>query len=111
MALSTKTKTVIASTLVQEKDITVYPDRTVNATLTTSATTVMRLVGVPVTSDDMNKLFEWEFGDDVKGTHANAHVGMQNYRKDINKAFGKQKDYKDFYVDTFKPVGPQLKNQ
>ena len=111
MALSVKTKTVIASTLVQRKDEDPYPDRTVNATLTTSATTVLRIRGIDSTSNDMNKLFEWEYGDTIYGTHAKAHVGMRNYINDIESAYGKQRDYKDFYVDTFKPIGPQLKKQ
>ena len=110
MSLSPKTKSVIATTLIQEKDIDPYPDIDIETgEVTTSATTVMRLVGVNNTSDDISALFEWEYGEKVYGTHANAHVGMRNYRRDIESAYGKEKSYKDFYVDTTKEIGPQLK--
>ena len=111
MSLSVKTKSVIATTNIAESAIDPYPDRTVNATLTTSASTVLRLVGVGNTSNDMNKLFEWEYGDTLYGTHAKAHTGMKNYINDIESAYGKQRDYKDYYIDTTKEIGPQLKKQ
>ena len=49
----------------------------------------------------MNSLFEWEHGDKVYGTHAEEHPGMKNYIKDIDKAYGKESDYKDIYVDIY----------
>ena len=55
------------------------------------------------------QLFTWKHGDTVRGTHAKAHKGMREYTKDINKAYGKQGSYKTIYIDTFKPIGPQLK--
>jgi len=60
----------------------------------------------PNTTDDMDNLFEWKLGDpDPVGTHAKNHIGMKNYIKDMRNP----PDYsKTFYVDTNKPVGPQL---
>jgi hypothetical protein len=110
MSLSTETKTLSATTNVALKDDTPYPDRTVNATLTTSATTVLRVDGIDQTSDDMKSLFTWKYGEEIYGTHAKSHVGMNNYIKDINAAYGKQNDYKPYYIDTTKELGPQLKN-
>lgn len=120
--LSPKTKTTVATNIVIQKD-DLYPDyqATVNASLrgTTkpyqfelvdNGATVMRVSDdVPKVSYDMNKLFTWKHGDIVRGTHAKAHKGMKNYIKDINKAYGKEKSYKHIYVDTFKPIGKQLK--
>jgi hypothetical protein len=59
------------------------------------------------TSDDMTSLFEWEYGDTVRGTHAKSHEGMKQYRKDINKA--RNKSYKDVYVDTLLPYQLTIK--
>jgi hypothetical protein len=58
----------------------------------------------------MNKLFTWKHGDVLYGKQAKNHAGMKAYQKDINKAYGKQDDYKDYYIDTTKPIGKQLKD-
>ena len=108
MSWSESTKSVIATELIQEKNVDPYPDRDASANLTTSATTVMRLVDVNNTTKDMSRLFEWEHGTTIRGTKAKDHVGMKNYRKDINRAYGQEGKYKDFYVDTFLEVGAQL---
>jgi hypothetical protein len=114
MALSQKTKTTISRSNILEKN-DLYPDR--SATPNSSGgfdirdtnATVNRLPDtVPSTTRDMNALFKWQHGDEVYGTQAKAHPGMKAYIRDINKAYGKQDSVKDFYVDTLKPIGPQL---
>lgn len=62
------------------------------------------------TKDDMDDLFSWWFGDEVKGTHALAHKPMERYRQDMFEGKSKAKSYKNNYIliDTFKPVGEQL---
>jgi hypothetical protein len=55
----------------------------------------------PSTKDDMENLFKWEYGQKVLGTHARAHKGMREYRRDIIKAKGKK--YKPVYIDTLLP--------
>jgi hypothetical protein len=120
--LSAKTQSYVATNIISETD-DLYPDRQATVVASVRGTTqpfefdkvdtdatVMRLGDeVPRVSYDMNKLFEWKHGDKVRGTHAKAHVGMKGYRKDINKAYGKESSYKHIYIDTFKPIGPQLK--
>jgi hypothetical protein len=106
MALSEKTKTVLERIYVRDAD-DLYPDR--QATPLSDGTYPVRDTGsnwrhgdeVPTTTKDMNKLFEWEHGDKVYGTHAEEHPGMKNYIKDIDKAYGKESDYKDIYVDIY----------
>jgi len=106
--LSEKTKTTITGANVIEEQICEFA-------FDPGATPVYRLSDeVPKTSEDMTALFMWKHGDKVYGTQANAHVGMKNYRNDINKAYGKQKDYEKnvIYVDTLskrKLVSEQLK--
>ena len=115
MTLSAKTVTAVATNIVADVDdlyptATLFPDLSAASVLELQNATLMRLSDdVPKVSYDMNKLFTWKHGDTVRGTHAKAHKGMQGYIKDINKAYGKQKSYKAIYIDTFKPIGPQLK--
>lgn len=77
-----------------------------------TATFVQRLDNdiVPKTSADMNALFTWEPGDNVDGDHANAHPGMKRYREDMTKAWGAEHAYKHVWVDTLRPIQPQLNN-
>lgn len=63
---------------------------------------------VPTTRVDMHGLFTWEYGDGVYGNTANSHQGMYNYRRDIERAYGKQGEYKDKYLDTFKKISDEL---
>ena len=106
--LSTRTKSVIASALVAPED-DVYPDRSATDVSIKTGDAIMRNNVWP-TSKDMNKLFEWKKGQEVRGTHAKEHAGMKGYRKDIDGA-PKESDYKPFFVDTLKPIGDQLKNK
>lgn len=107
MAISDKTRTAPQRTLVRDVD-DLYPDRV--ATRAADGTFPIRQVStstyrhgdeVPTTTKDMNKLFMWEHGDEVYGTQAKEHEGMKTYRKDINKAYGKESQYKDIYIDNY----------
>ncbi len=62
------------------------------------------------TTVDMEDLFKWKHGQTLRGTHALEHLGMKNYRNDINAAWGRERDYDSnmIFVDTFKKVGDQL---
>jgi hypothetical protein len=111
LALSEKTKTVLERTLVRDKD-DLYPDR--SATPNADGTYPVKDTGstyrhgddVPTTTKDMNALFTWEHGDEIYGTEAKKkRKYMERYRRDINKAYGKQSQYKDLYIDT---MGPKL---
>jgi len=66
----------------------------------------------PTTTEDMERLFKWEHGDKIYGTHAKEHEGMQEYIDDVNEAWGKEDEYDSnkILIDTFKPdIGPRLK--
>lgn len=57
-------------------------------------------------------MFIWVYGDRLYGSEAKAHNGMKEYRRDIERAYGKQDSYKDIYIDTFRtdiPVSEQYK--
>ena len=109
MALSKKTKKVVSQRPVTPQQ-DYYPDRSATD-LSIKGDIVNRLPfsEFPRTTEDMSKMFSWEYGDDdVKGSQAAAHLGGLNYRNDINKAVSEKDQYKNFYVDTFKPIGEQL---
>jgi hypothetical protein len=109
MALSNKTTTVIASIRVRE-DEDLYPDRSATTgEIRVNASTVMRLVDVPRTTEDMSEMFQWKPGDKIYGTVAKNSVWGKQYRRDINRAIGKE--YKAFYVDPLKPVKKQLEKR
>jgi hypothetical protein len=109
MALSNKTTTVIASIRIRE-DEDLYPDRSATTgEIRVNASTVMRLVGVPRSTEDMSEMFQWEPGDKVYGTVAKNSAWGKQYRRDINRAIGKE--YKTFYVDPLKPVKKQLEKR
>lgn len=65
----------------------------------------------PNTTDDIEALNMWQFGTKLYGSFALSLEGDKRYRNDINKAYGNENDYYSnvLYVDTFKPIGPQLK--
>lgn len=112
MTQSAKTLTVLERSLIKEKD-DLYPDRVATPTSSgvfpirdTSATVWRHGDEVPTTTKDMNKLFTWEYGDETYGAHAKGHEGMKEYKKDIEKAYGKQNKYKDLYIDIYDPVKP-----
>ena len=63
---------------------------------------------IPNTTADMKALMEWEDGDEVYGTFAKSRKGPKEYIRDTKKAKGKQKQYRDIYIDTLSPVGEQL---
>ena len=108
MAVSEETKTVLTRTLKRDIDDT-YPDR--EATRQSDGTYDKKDTGstyrlnkdeVPTTTEDMSALFQWEHGDKVYGTHAKAHVGMKQYIKDIDNAWGQENSYLDIYIDTLR---------
>ena len=70
--------------------------------------TAVDISDVSTTTKDMSSLFKWKHGDSVRGTQAKAHPGMEEYRRDINKGYGKQDSQKTIYVNTFEAVGKQL---
>jgi len=111
LGLSDRTKTVIASILIDESD-DLYPHATIFAD--SPYTSQIRRVSdeVPTTTKDMSNMFKWEHGDIVRGTHAKEHSGMQEYRRDINTGYGAEDDYKDIYIDTFleESIGDRLKD-
>jgi len=66
---------------------------------------------LPSTKVDMEKLYEWEFGDpEPKGTFARNNAPMRRYRQDLKRGKAKASSYKHnvIYVDTLKPVSEQL---
>ena len=91
-----------------------YPDR--QATPNADGTFSKRDTGtterldelVPKTTYDMNKLYTWEQGDIVRGTHAKKNSQMGEYIKDINNSWGSQSAYKHVFIDTFSPLEPQV---
>jgi len=65
----------------------------------------------PNVTTDLENLMEWEHGDTLYGTFAKSHHAMKEYINDINRAWGKEDSYKDWYIDTFKKkvgIGEQL---
>ena len=106
MAFDEKTKTAIASANIAESQ-ELYPHATVfsdhNATLNPwTGQTVLRLNTdeLPSTTRDMSAVFTWVKGTKVYGTQAKEAPAQKRYRNDINRAYGQQDKYKDFYVDT-----------
>lgn len=116
MALSSKTLTAATRILVKEKDDT-YPDRQATPTsagvfpLASPNATHLRLPPdeIPSTTDDMSAAFKWQHGEEIYGTHAKDNKALEEYRRDINRGYNNE-DMEDAYVDTFKPIGPQLYN-
>lgn len=65
---------------------------------------------IPTTTKDMRALMQWEHGQKIYGTFAKESEGQNKYINDINTAWGKEDRYDQqmIFIDTFKPVGPQL---
>ena len=100
MPISERTQTPISGANKVEEQISEFSHDT-------GATPVYRLSnddkdGVPKTSVDMTRLYEWEHGDTIYGTNAKDEIGMNTYIDDINKAWGREKDYDSnmIFVDT-----------
>ena len=112
MALSEKTKTVVERVTIADKD-DLYPDRSATDNTIKDTGTNERIPDdiVPNTTYDMHKLYTWEHGDKIYGSHAKGSKAMEKYRRDINSKYGKEDDYKKntVYIDTFKRVSDQLK--
>ncbi len=68
---------------------------------------VVDIEEVPTTTDDMERVWEWEYGDEIYGTFAKSRDGWKQYRRDMAKA-KTQKREKDVYIDTFSSVREQL---
>ena len=68
-------------------------------------------IEVPNTTDDQEDLATWKHGQEVKGTFAKMHGGFSRYRDDINRAWGKENEYKNntVYINTMKLVSEELK--
>ena len=66
----------------------------------------------PTTTEDMEALDTWKPGNTIGGTFAKSLKADKAYRDDINKAYGREKDYYSnvLYVDTMRPIGQQLKD-
>jgi len=108
---SSRTKTLVGSTLVAESDITPYPDIDIETGEVTTSATELMVSDAGSTTDDISAMFKWKHGDELYGTHAKSHPGMLEYIKDINKDYGREKDYNKnvIFIDTLMPIGDQLK--
>ena len=125
MALSERTKTTVATAV--ERDVDgLYPDmcatpddtsatpQTREYSVRETTATSLRLQGIASTTKDMSALFKWEYGDEIYGTHAKAEVGMHENIDDIEFDYGREDDYKPYYIDTLsekRTVGEQLAEQ
>ena len=113
MPFSAKTKSLIATSMVLNQD-DLYPDRsaTTGEIREDTGEGLFRLdfETVPRTTTDMSRLYKWKKGTKLYGTHATKEeIGMNSYIKDILSA-PNEADYEhnQIYIDTFKPIGPQL---
>ena len=110
MVMSAKTLTTISHADIDEAQ-DLYPHATTFGD--SPWDTVGRLSDeVPSTTKDMSAAFQWKHGQVLKGTQANDSPALENYRRDINAGWGQGNKYKDneIYLDTFAPIGEQLKN-
>jgi len=65
----------------------------------------------PSTTKDMEAMWKWKKGQDLFGTFAKSSPAWKRYRNDIENA--KSQKYYDknvIYINTYKPVGKQLKD-
>jgi len=86
LPISQRTQTVITRNNVIEEQICDFA-------FDPGATPIGRLDGVAKTSDDMERIAKWKHGDKIYGTHAKADLAMGRYRSDLNRAWGREKDY------------------
>lgn len=80
-------------------------------TLSQSTKSRTSIDDVPSTYDDHLAIQSWKVGDILYGSFAKGLPAWQNYREDIEAAFGNEDDYYDgnvIYVDTFKSIKDQL---
>jgi len=108
MTFSNRTLTPISGANVMEAQICDFAHDN-------GATPVYRLSndesnGVPKTSLDMSKLYEWVHGQTLYGTEAKENAAMQEYIKDINEAYGNESKYNNnmIFINTEKLVSEQL---
>lgn len=103
MAKSELTKTRINDErYVTDENDDFYPSATSLGRSSSYTDTIRRLNpdDVPTTTADMSRMFKWEYGDEIYGTHAKANLWGKEYRKDINKWYGREGDYLDIYINT-----------
>ena len=64
----------------------------------------------PNTTDDMEALETWEYGDEIKGSFAKSIGAFKRWRDDVERAYGNESDYDSnvLYIDTKRPIGKQL---
>jgi len=109
MAFSKETKTQYNRRLVRPQN-DYYPDRD-PSDLSIVGDPVYRLPfdEFPRTTEDMSKMFTWHYGDgEIYGTQAKNSSYFKEYKADIEKAHSEKGKYKDLYIDTTKPIAPQL---
>lgn len=66
----------------------------------------------PNTTDDMDALETWEYGDKIEGSFAKSIGAFRRWREDIERAFGNESDYDSNvkYINLFRDtIGDQLK--
>ena len=71
---------------------------------------VTATIDIPSTRRDYSLMHQWMPGDDEPdGTAAKNNKLMKNYRRDINKVYGKEdSDYRIVLIDTLRPINDQL---
>lgn len=117
---SETTKTAVERPIVNEVD-DLYPDRSATPDSSTatpmaheysirSTTATVGRLDAPTTTKDMSRLFTWEHGDPIYGTFANQNIGMNEFIDDIEAEYGREDDYKPYFIDTTSEegIGPQL---
>lgn len=73
---------------------------------------VTKLKKGPNTTIDMQRLEEWELGDEQpKGSFAKSVGAFTRYRDDMEKGENLDKNYKHIYVDTLNERGKKVSEQ
>ena len=105
MNFSNKTKKAVTrQSITPQREL--YPDRSATD-LSIKGDTVLRLPFdlFPRTTSDISVIMKWRHKDgEIRGTHAKADKALQRFRDDINKAWGKEKNYKYYFIDTLSPI-------
>lgn len=111
MAISERTKTTPGQSTINESD-DLYPHPSPLGDNPWEGETIRRFGDdVSTTTKDISALAQWKHGQKIRGTFAKSQEGMMSEINDINKAWGKQKQRKDVYIDTFLPdIGKRLKD-
>jgi hypothetical protein len=115
LALSDKTLTAINDErYVTDETDDFYPCATTLGRTSPYTSNIRRLNPdeIPTTTADMSRAFKWQYGDKLYGTQAKKNAALKRHRKDINKSYGKEDDYKDIYIDTLLPypIGPRFED-